>query len=70
MIRLKKCVTYTSACIDGARLKRGELVKSGISLHSTIGWNDDNVNFDADLEKWDVNLVDFQSEPTVPKRIF
>ena len=66
----KQIVIYTSACIDGARLKREESFKSGTSLRSPIGWNDDDVNFDAGLEKWDVGLVDLKSEQTVPKRIF
>lgn len=36
---------------------------------STLGWNDDDVNFDAGLEKWNVDVPELQ-EKAGPARIF
>ena len=36
---------------------------------STLGWNDDDVNFDIGLEKWGVDVDDLQKK-TIPERTF
>jgi len=66
----KQSVIYTTACIEAARLKRQELGqdRQDTNENSILGWNDEDIMFDAKLQEWGVDVDELKRAPTIERQ--